>query len=108
MKYTGITNQDRLEATEGRRSKPSFLQMTSMLTGFGYFLFCKYADRILAEVHTRDIVFGVFTAVMVILVIVLGLYTRKRKDAEYSWSLWVLVIVFCGVGCIDYFPVYLD
>ncbi len=108
MKITGITNQDRLEATEGRRSKPSFLQMASALAGFGYFLFCKYADRILAEVHTRNIVFGVYTAIMVILVIALGLYTRKRKDAEYSWDAWVLVIIFCCVGCISYFPVYLD
>lgn len=105
MKFTCITNQDRLEDTEGRRSKPSFLQMTSMLTGLGYFLFCKYADRRFAEVHTRNIVFGVYTVVMVIL---LGLYMRKRRDAEYSWELCVLVIVFCGVDLIDYFPVNLD
>ena len=104
MKITGITNQDRLEATEGRRSKPSFLQMTSMLAGFGYFLFCKYADRILAEVHIRNIVFGVYTVVMVMLVIVLGLYSRKRRDAEYSSDAWVLVIIFCCVGCIIYIP----
>ena len=102
MKITGITNKDRLEATEGKRPKPSFLQMTSTLAGFGYFLFCKYADRILAEVHTRNIVFGVYTGIMVILVIMLGLYTRKRRDVEYSWNIWVLVIIFCCVGCIIY------
>ena len=104
MKLTGITNHDRLEATEGKRPKPSFLQMTSALAGFGYYLFCKYADRLFAEVHTRNIVFAVFTVIMVILVFVLGFYTRKRRDAEYSWNAWVLVIIFCCVGCIEYFP----
>ena len=104
MKFTSITNHDRLEPTEGKRSKPNFLQMTSMLAGFGYYLLCKYADRIPVEGHTKNVVFYAFSAVMVILIIVLGLYTRKRRDAEYSWGLWVLVMVFCAVGCIDYFP----